>query len=369
VSAEEDDGKTEAPTPARLKNAYQEGNVPLGRDVVMAAGFVAGAVALLNVAGDLSDSLVKLVWTSLSRVGEGHPKDLLLLMGRPLALTGLVCAAVALGAAVAAAVQTKFGFWWNLAGPKMDRLFSGGRLKQMFNKEALQNLGLTAVKFVALGATLWVALRDEFVTLPRMLQLGPNELLAAMFGPLARALVKVVTVLVIIAGVDLAVTRRRFTGRLKMTKEEVKREFKDEEGDPMIKGRRRARHREVIRGRINVEVPRADVLVVNPTHIAIALRYRADEDKAPRVTAKGKGEKAEKMRELAREHGIPIVENIPLARLLYRKVKVGRSVPAETFKAVAAILAFVYRALGRDGDRPAARPAERRRDRNPEASL
>jgi flagellar biosynthesis protein FlhB len=239
----------------------------------------------------------------------------------------------------------------------------------MFNKEALQNLGLTAVKFVALGATLWVALRDEFVTLPRMLQLGPNELLAAMFGPLARALVKVVTVLVIIAGVDLAVTRRRFTGRLKMTKEEVKREFKDEEGDPMIKGRRRARHREVIRGRINVEVPRADVLVVNPTHIAIALRYRADEDKAPRVTAKGKGEKAEKMRELAREHGIPIVENIPLARLLYRKVKVGRSVPAETFKAVAAILAFVYRALGRDGDRPAARPAERRRDRNPEASL
>ena len=92
------------------------------------------------------------------------------------------------------------------------------------------------------------------------------------------------------------------------------------------------------------------MVVVNPTHIAIALRYRAGEDKAPRVTAKGKGEKAEKMRELAREHGIPIVENIPLARLLYRKVKVGRSVPAETFKAVAAILAFVYRALGRDGD-------------------
>ena len=108
-------------------------------------------------------------------------------MGRPLALTGLVCAAVALGAGVATAVQTKFGFWWNLAGPKMDRLFSGGRLKQMFNKEALPEPGPDRGQVCgSRAATLWVGLRDEFVTLPRMLQLGPDELLAAMFGPLAR---------------------------------------------------------------------------------------------------------------------------------------------------------------------------------------
>jgi flagellar biosynthesis protein FlhB len=351
VSAEEDEGRTEAPTPARLKQAREDGSVPLSRDVVMVASFSAGALALVNVGGKLADSLINLVWTALTRVGDkGHPSDLLLLMGRPAALTALVCASVGVAAAVATVIQTKGGWWWDMAGPKFERVFSGGRLKQLFAKEGLQNLGLTAVKFVALGATLWWALRDEFVTLPRMLHLGPDDLLAAMFGPIGRSLVKVVTVLVVLAGVDLAVTRRRFTGKLKMTKEEVKREFKDEEGDPAIKGRRRARHREVLRGRIHVEVPRADVVVVNPTHIAIALRYRADEDKAPRVIAKGKGEKAEHIRELAREHGIPIVENIPLARLLYRKVKVGRSVPAETFKAVAAILAFVYRALGRERD-------------------
>ena len=353
MSAEEE-GKTEAPTANRLNQARREGSVPVSRDAVMVAGFAAGAITLVSVGGQLTDSLVNLVWTALSRVGDGgKPRDLLLLMGRPLALTGLVCAAVTLAAGFATALQTKFGWWWELAMPKLDRMFSGGRLKQMFHKEALQNLGLTAVKFVALGAVLWLCLRDEFVTLPRMLHLGPDELLAAMFRPLAGSLVKVVTVLVILAGVDFALTRRRFTERLKMTKEEVKREFKEEEGDPAIKGKRKQRQREMVRGRINSEVPKADVVVVNPTHIAIALRYKAGEDAAPRVIAKGKGEKAERIRELAREHGIPIVENIPLARLLYSKVKVGRAVPAETFKAVAAILAFVYRTIGRTGgDRP-----------------
>ena len=134
---------------------------------------------------------------------------------------------------------------------------------------------------------------------------------------------------------------------MRMTKEEAKREYKEDEGDPMLKGRRRKRHRELSKGRASKEVPLADALLVNPTHIAIAVRYRAGEGAAPRVTAKGKGQLAEYMRELARENGIPIVENIPLARLLYRRVKVGRAVPADTYKAIAAILAYVYRLTGR----------------------
>ena len=121
----------------------------------------------------------------------------------------------------------------------------------------------------------------------------------------------------------------------------------------MIRARRRRKHRELAKGQAKVEVPRADALVVNPTHIAIALRYRPGEDAAPRVTAKGKGQLAEIMRDLARMHGVPIVEDIALARLLYRRVKVGRSVPMETFKAVAAILAYVYRVLGRNPMRAA----------------
>ncbi len=132
-----------------------------------------------------------------------------------------------------------------------------------------------------------------------------------------------------------------------MTRDEQRREAKQDEGDPALKGKRKQRHRELAKQRARIEVPRADALLVNPTHIAIALRYRKDEGHAPRVTAKGKGQLAEHMRELAREHGIPIVQDVPLARLLYKRVKVGREVPADTYRAVAAILAFVYRLTGK----------------------
>jgi flagellar biosynthetic protein FlhB len=151
----------------------------------------------------------------------------------------------------------------------------------------------------------------------------------------------------VIAGVDLALVHRRFNKSMRVTKQEAKHEAREDEGDPMIKGKRKRKHRELARGRARIEVPRADALVVNPTHIAIALRYRKDEARAPRLTAKGKGVLAEYMRELARENAIPIVQDIPLARLLYRKVKVGREIPPQTYKAVATVLAFVYRITGR----------------------
>ena len=128
-----------------------------------------------------------------------------------------------------------------------------------------------------------------------------------------------------------------------MTKDELKREMKDEEGDPLVKGARKRRHRELVRKSAIAESRRADALVVNPTHIAIAIRYRKDEGAAPRVLAKGKGVLAEAMRDSARSAGVPIVQDIPLARLLYKKVKIGGQVPADTYKAVAAILALVYR--------------------------
>jgi flagellar biosynthesis protein FlhB len=132
-----------------------------------------------------------------------------------------------------------------------------------------------------------------------------------------------------------------------MTKEEAKREYKDDEGDPLLKGRRKRRHRELLKGRAAIEVPRADAVVVNPTHIAVALRYRRGEDKAPRVVAKGQGLAAERIREVARENGVPIVRDVPLARLLHKRVKVGGAVPAETYKAVAAVLAFVWKLQGK----------------------
>jgi flagellar biosynthesis protein FlhB len=211
----------------------------------------------------------------------------------------------------------------------------------------LLDLLLGVVKMLTVAWACWSTLQDDFLTLPRLLFARPDVQFAMLFKPLAAGAVKVLTVMGFWAGADLALQHLRFRKRMKMTKEEAKREYKEEDGDPMMKGRRRRKHRELAKGRASVEVPIADALIVNPTHIAIAIRYRPGELAAPRVTAKGKGQLAEYMRDLARENGIPIVENIPLARLLYKRVKVGKAVPAETYKAIAAILAYVYRVTGR----------------------
>jgi len=242
-------------------------------------------------------------------------------------------------------VQTRMGLWPELAFPDFSRVFAAGRLKRLFNKDAFIDLAVAAVKVVTLGWTLWSTFRATFVALPRMLNMTSAAQMDAAYRPLSDGLARILSVVLLLAGVDFAVTRYRYQQRMKMTKEESKRDYREEEGDPSVKARRRRRHRELAKGLVRVEVPRADALIVNPTHIAIAIRYRPGDDQAPRVTAKGKGQLAEIMRDLAHEHGIPIVEDIALARLLYRRVKVGRCVPMETFKAVAAVLAYVYRVL------------------------
>jgi flagellar biosynthetic protein FlhB len=341
--------RTEAPSPRRSQQAYDDGNVPVSRDAVAFAGLLAAVLAMQALGKGLLDGLTRLVFSTFDRLGTGTAGDMLALIKGPAIAGGAICLAAAAACALVSLAQTRFGFWTELALPRLDRVFSGGRIARLLKGEMWVDMGVVLVKFVALGLALYWALADEFVTLPRMLTAGADGLLANTFAPISRALVKALTVMGVLAGADLALTRFRHRRRLRMSKEEIKREMRDEDGDPVFRSRRRRKYRELVKGRIAVEVPRADVVVVNPTHFAVALRYRASEDRAPRVTAKGQGVHAERIRELAREHGVPIVENIPLARLLYKRVKIGRAVPVETFKAVAAILAFVYRALGRAG--------------------
>jgi flagellar biosynthesis protein FlhB len=342
-----EEDKTEDASHRRLQQARDQGNLPIGRDLVGLAGFAAGCLTLLACGPALRDALITVVAASARALDTARAGELLPLLLRPALLALAVPTAVAVAAGVAGVAQTGGGFWPELTLPDPSRLFSGGKIKRLFGKEALADFGLALVKFVTVAATIWSALRVEFLLLPRLLGASTAGQLAGLFEPLAAALVKILAALAFLAGLDLAVTRFRYNRKLRMTKEEAKRDYKEEEGDPLFRSRRKRMHRDLLKGVAKAEVPKADALIVNPTHIAIAIRYRPDQDRAPRVTAKGKGVLAESMRDLARQHGIPIVENIPLARLLYRKVKVGRAVPAETYKAVAAVLAFVYRVLGR----------------------
>ncbi|HEY4184710.1 MAG TPA: EscU/YscU/HrcU family type III secretion system export apparatus switch protein [Polyangia bacterium] len=348
--------RTEAPSQKRLQKAYEEGQLPLGRDFNAVAGFAAGTAALMAFGTDFETSLIRLVTAAANGLGEGNdanPRSLIPLLARPLLIVGGVSAIAAAAGAITYIAQTRGQVWLHLAMPDLSKVFSGGKIKQLFSKKTVTDLSFSFVKLLTVAWACWSTLRDDFLTLPRLLFARPDAAFAMLFSPLAKGSVKVLTVMAFWAGVDLALQRMRFTKQMKMTKEETKREYKEDDGDPMMKGRRRRKHRELSKGRAKLEVPRADALLVNPTHIAIAIRYRPGESAAPRVLAKGKGQLAEYMRDLARENGIPIVENIPLARLLYRRVKVGKSVPAETYKAVAAILAYVYRITGRASGRGA----------------
>ena len=349
----EDDQKTELATERRLQSARENGDIAISRDVGMVATLAATGGILTMVGPGLRDALVNLVHAAADGLGNPSAARLVPYLSRPALTVLLVPAAVALAVVVVYGIQTRLGLWPELTFPDFGRVFSAGRLTRLFKKDMFIDLGIATVKVVTLGWTLWSAFGATFLALPRMLFMSPAMQLEAMYHPLTAGLAKILTTVGLLAGVDFALTKYRYRQKMKMSKDETKRDHREESGDPNIRARRRRKHRELAKGLVRVEVPRADALVVNPTHIAIAIRYRPGEDQAPRVTAKGKGQLAEIMRDLARENGIPIVEDIPLARLLYRRVKVGRCVPMETFKAVAAILAYVYRLLGRNPMRAA----------------
>jgi len=346
MAEDSDEDKTEAASAKRIGEAMEEGQLPLGREINAVAGFAVGTAALMSVGTPLRDALIRLFAASAGGLSSPDVARLLPLLARPLVLALTACAAAGAAGATAYLIQTRARVWPHLVLPDLTKVFSGGKLGRLFSKQLWADLGMSLVKLVTVGWAVYSVMRDEFMTLPGLLFARTDAQFSMLFGPLTKGAVKVLTVMALWAGVDIALTRYRFNQKMKMTKADARREAKEDEGNPQIKARRRRRHRELSRGRARIEVPRADAVIVNPTHIAIAIRYRADEDAAPRVTAKGKGVLAEMMRELARENGIPIVENIALARLLYKRVKVGKSVPADTFKAVAAVLAYVYRLTG-----------------------
>jgi flagellar biosynthetic protein FlhB len=342
--AEDDEERTEEASDHRVSEAHNEGNVPVSRDATTIAGLAAAAAVLVAVAPALERGLLNCYRQAFTHMGDGKLSDF---AGPAIPVLGymlLVIVAAAGTSAAAVLFQTGFGVWLEKALPDLTRLGGGGGgIGRIFTKDYVVDLGITLAKVSAVSWVGWKAIQPDLVGMARLFDLPAPALLSAFEGPLTRLITRLVVVLGLFAAGDWFLTRRRFMQKMKMTKEEVKREHKEQEGDPAIKGRRRRKARELVRQMARKEVPRADVVVTNPTHLAVALRYRKNEGMAPRVTAKGAGPLAELMKDLARSNGVPMVEDVALARLLYRRVRIGGQVPEQTFKTVAAILAFVYR--------------------------
>jgi len=226
--------------------------------------------------------------------------------------------------------------------PDLNRLNPVTGLGRLFDMQAMVRLGLGIAKMGAVGAvaalTIWQVRRGLICTLG--LSAGP---LLSVSGEIVYTMcLRLAIVLLVLAICDYGWQRWQYEQDLKMSREEIKEEFRRMEGDPMIKHRRRQVQQQLAMQRMRYDVPKADVVITNPTELAIAIRYDAETMSAPRVVAKGQGYMAEMIRRIAVEHGVPIVERRPLAQALYRSVEIGQEIPREFYGAIAEVLAYVY---------------------------
>ncbi len=243
----------------------------------------------------------------------------------------------------------QFGFLFSLEviSPKFDKLNPVNGLKNLFSKRALVELVKSAIKVLLV---LWVAypiIKSQALGATSLFAMSPEQIFAHLLKASGSLVLKVGILFLFISLLDYGYQRWEHEQSLKMTKQEVKEELKQQEGDPQVKARIRRIQRELARKRMMQEVPKADVVITNPVEIAVALKYDAERMNAPKVVAKGAGELAKRIREIARKSGVPIVENRPLARMLYKMVEVGEEIPEALYKAVAEVLAYVYRQRGR----------------------
>jgi len=212
---------------------------------------------------------------------------------------------------------------------------------RFFSKRSLVEMVKSLAKVLLVGVVAFRTVQGEFEGALRLVDMAPEETIRYIGRVAALVLGKSCGVLMVLGILDFLFVRYEMEQKMKMTKQEQKEEFKESEGDPHIKGRIRSLQQQMARKRMMTEVPTADVIITNPTHLSVAISYQRGTMDAPRIVAKGADHLAMRIREVAREHGVPLVENVPVARTLY-KVELGKEVPEEMFRAVAEILAYVY---------------------------
>ena len=344
MSAADADRRTLPPTPKRVSEFRKRGEIALSRDLSAFATMAGATVGALGFMGSSGEGLAALVRGSFAALDSPDLAGALARSGHSMIGVALPASVGALiGWALSAALQ--LGWPPALSDIKFDpsRVSFGG-LGQILSPKAAAGRtlkSLAKVVFVAVACAL--AVSDEKHRFELRPALEPRLLGAHLIAAVGRLALRVGLPLGALAALDYVLQRRDIGARMRMTPDEMRREHRDQEGDPQIKRRRRRRMRELSKRRLQLNVKSADVVLVNPTEYAVALRYDRAEDHAPRVVAKGRAGMAERIREIARQAGVPIIAQPPLARLLHKVVPEGREIPAQLFHAVAEVLAYVYR--------------------------
>jgi len=344
--------KTEDPTPKRLEEARERGQVVSSKEinnwaVLAAATLLAGAAPVLL--GNIKDTLRAVLEQAYAIPADTH--GLLLVMQQVFFSVGgnalLAICFIAAAGALASFLQTGPLFTTHPITPDISKISLVKGFGRLFSLRSVMELVKGVVKLLLVTIAAWIALRPYFSGVEHFVGLDLNQTLFELRGLFVKMMIAVLSVLFFLAIADYMFQRHEFMKNMRMSKQDIKEEYRQTEGDPHVKGRLRRLREQRARQRMMQAVPEADVVITNPTHYAVALKYDTAKMDAPQMVAKGVDKTAERIREVANENNVPIVENPALARALFSAMDVDETIPKEHFKAVAEVISYVFKLKGK----------------------
>ncbi|TNE95236.1 MAG: flagellar biosynthesis protein FlhB [Deltaproteobacteria bacterium] len=341
--------KTEDPSAHRIEEFRKRGEVASSKELtsvlVLSASFLTLGLTMVFIYEVMTQYIE---WLYSLELSKAYSEKMLKMIASKTVMTALKCTGplflvvVCIGV-ISTVAQIGFLFSPEVLSFKPDRINPINGAKRLFSMRSIVEAAKGFFKFLFILSIVYLFMKDEIRSFGGFLHLDFSQ--SFLFGKtfLLKLAFSIIAGLVVIALGDFAYQKYSYWQKLKMTKEEAKREHKEQEGSPEVKQRIKAIQREMAQKRMIAEIPNADVIVTNPTHISIAIKYDPENMISPEVVAKGADHMAMKIREIAKKHDIPLVENVPLARTLYKTVGLGSAVPRSLYKAVAEVLAFVYK--------------------------
>lgn len=343
--------KTEEPTAKKLSKAREEGQVAKSNELTTASGLTALFLSLKLFIGYIGENFQKVYIKAFGYIDKYSSDEFTVNTGGSIISDSiftiiLTCLPLFTIAMIISFVVVLYQVKWKVSlkvlRPKFSKLNPFNGFKRIFSKDKIVEMLIDIVKIIVISFIAYSTLKNEWKTLLILYDMQLEQAVLLIGNVVIDLGLRISLIFVIIGFADLLYQKVRFKKEMKMTKQEVKDEYKNSEGDPQIKSKIRAKMREVSQRRMMQALPKADVVITNPTHLAAAIKYDKNEAEAPILLAKGADFLAQKIKEIAKEHNIEIVENKPLARMLYYNVEVGAEIPPELYQMTAEVLAYVY---------------------------
>jgi len=341
--------KTEQPTPKKRQELKEKGEVAKSKELPSVAVLLAALISL-SLFGSFMYNHIQIIMKGAFSLPSVHnfniPEFLKFaqnIIGRFIILLSPLFAAIFITAILSNVMQVGFILSSESIVPKLSKIDPIKGFGRLFSKHAFMEFIKSLLKLTIVGGVAYLTVKGEMKNFALLSDMALNSIFVYILKIFFKIFIRCSLAMIVLVVIDYAFQRWEFENRIKMTKQEVKDDFKKSEGDPLIKSRIKSIQMEMARKRMMQDVPEADVVITNPTHLAVALRYDSSNMNAPKVIAKGSRKIAEKIKDVASKHGIPILENKELARNLYSLVEVGQEIPPALYQTVAELLAYIYR--------------------------